>query len=146
MIDPRSDDFLRSYEWRVLRFAVLAEVGARCQCCGASAATGAVINVDHIKPRKTHPELALVKGNLQVLCDACNHGKGNWSTKDWRPMAGFFYQDDSSRKLAHLWDGADTFCRQWSTGGMAKSRPWSAHDQMRPEMRICAQCMNHARR
>lgn len=84
---PHSDDFLQSYEWRRLRIEVIKEQGARCQCCGATPATdGIVIHVDHIKPRKTHPHLALVKSNLQVLCNVCNHGKGNWDTTDWRPQ------------------------------------------------------------
>lgn len=79
-----TDAFLQSYQWRKARMQALIEHGARCQCCGASPATGAVMNVDHIKPRKTHPELALDQSNLQVLCAECNHGKGNWSVKDWR--------------------------------------------------------------
>lgn len=79
-----SDEFLSSYEWRQTRMIALKKYGARCQCCGASPATGAVINVDHIKPRKTHPHLALTLDNLQVLCHDCNHGKGNWDTTDWR--------------------------------------------------------------
>lgn len=83
-INPASGAFLRSYEWRKLRVKVLRKYGARCQCCGATAATGAQINVDHIKPRKHYPELALDENNLQVLCGACNHGKGNWDTTDWR--------------------------------------------------------------
>lgn len=80
-----SDKFLQSYEWRKLRMEALKLHGARCQCCGASPATGAVMNVDHIKPRRTHPELALTLSNLQVLCGECNHGKGNWDQTDWRP-------------------------------------------------------------
>lgn len=79
-----SDDFLRSFEWRKLRMEVLKKYGATCQCCGATRHTGAVINVDHIKPRKYFPELSLDIDNLQVLCGACNHGKGNWDTTDWR--------------------------------------------------------------
>ena len=78
------DSFLFSYEWRKLRMQALKKHGAKCQCCGASPATGAVMNVDHIKPRKTHPELALDINNLQVLCHECNHGKGNWDMTDWR--------------------------------------------------------------
>ncbi len=78
------DLFLFSYEWRKLRMQALKKHGAKCQCCGASPATGAVMNVDHIKPRKTHPELALDINNLQVLCHECNHGKGNWDMTDWR--------------------------------------------------------------
>ena len=84
-VDVRSDEFLGTYEWRSLRMLVLKEYGAKCMCCGATPATGAVMNIDHIKPRKTHPELALSFDNLQVLCHDCNHGKGNWDSTDWRP-------------------------------------------------------------
>lgn len=77
--------FLQSYEWRQLRMRVLTKRGARCECCGASPKDGVtVINVDHIKPRRDFPELALVESNLQVLCAVCNHGKGNWDQTDWR--------------------------------------------------------------
>lgn len=44
------------------------------------------MNVDHIKPRKTHPWLALAASNLQVLCHRCNHGKGNHNTTDFRRL------------------------------------------------------------
>lgn len=79
-----SPDFLQSYEWRKLRLEALKMYGAKCQCCGASPDTGAVMNVDHIKPRKLFPELCLDINNLQVLCHECNHGKGNWDQTDWR--------------------------------------------------------------
>ena len=80
----KSNAFLSSYEWRRVRMEALKMYGGRCQCCGASPATGAVLNVDHIKPRKKYPHLALNVDNLQVLCGACNHGKGNWDETDWR--------------------------------------------------------------
>ncbi len=81
-----SDDFLHSPEWRRLRMQVITTRGNRCECCGASPRDGVtVINVDHIKPRKLFPELALIESNLQVLCAVCNHGKGNWDQTDWRP-------------------------------------------------------------
>lgn len=83
-IHATSDKFLESYEWRRLRMEVLKKYGASCQCCGANRKTGAVIHVDHIKPRKRFPELALDINNLQVLCHECNHGKGNWDMTDWR--------------------------------------------------------------
>lgn len=79
-----SNDFLSSYEWRRLRMQALKLHGAKCQCCGATPSTGAVMNVDHIKPRKLFPNLALELSNLQVLCHECNHGKGNWDMTDWR--------------------------------------------------------------
>lgn len=83
-VDPASNEFLLTYEWRVVRMMALEKYGAVCQCCGASPKTGAVINVDHIKPRRLFPHLALDVNNLQILCHECNHGKGNWSQTDWR--------------------------------------------------------------
>lgn len=83
-----TDGFLSTYEWRRLRMEVIKERGSRCECCGATPADGqTVINVDHIKPRRKYPELALTKANLQVLCSPCNHGKGNWDETDWREQA-----------------------------------------------------------
>lgn len=78
-------DFLSSFAWRQLRMQVLQKYGRVCMCCGASPATGAVMHVDHIKPRRLFPQLALDIDNLQVLCHECNHGKGNWDQTDWRP-------------------------------------------------------------
>jgi 5-methylcytosine-specific restriction endonuclease McrA len=80
-----SNDFLQTYEWRRVRMEALKKYGPVCQCCGASPSTGAVMNVDHIKPRKLFPQLALDVDNLQILCGECNHGKGNWDMTDWRP-------------------------------------------------------------
>lgn len=79
-----SNDFLSTYEWKRVRMMALKKYGPVCQCCGASPSTGAVMNVDHIKPRKLFPQLALDLDNLQVLCGDCNHGKGNWDMTDWR--------------------------------------------------------------
>lgn len=92
-----SDDFLRSYEWRKVRMEVLTKYGAKCQCCGASP-PNVVINVDHIKPRRLFPHLALDVNNLQVLCEDCNHGKGNWDQTDWRQ------EDQDSDVIAFLKD------------------------------------------
>jgi 5-methylcytosine-specific restriction endonuclease McrA len=86
-VNPASDAFLSTYEWRKARMTALKRYGPRCMCCGASPATGAVMNVDHIKPRKLFPHLALDVGNLQILCGPCNHGKGNWDMTDWRGPA-----------------------------------------------------------
>lgn len=82
-VDVRVREFLDTRAWRTLRYRVLKEQGARCQCCGATPKSGAQMNIDHIKPRKTHPNLALDPDNLQVLCSDCNAGKGNWDSTDW---------------------------------------------------------------
>lgn len=83
-VDVTSDAFLSTFQWRKVRMEALKKYGPRCQCCGATPATGAVMNVDHIKPRKKWPSLALDVNNLQILCHDCNHGKGNWDDTDWR--------------------------------------------------------------
>jgi hypothetical protein len=95
-----SKDFLSTYEWRKVRMLALKKYGARCQCCGATPASGAIMNVDHIKPRKLFPELALEVNNLQILCHECNHGKGNWDMTDWRPDQE--YQDSIQNFVIQL--------------------------------------------
>jgi 5-methylcytosine-specific restriction endonuclease McrA len=79
-----SPAFLQSWVWQRLRMKVLEKRGTRCECCGARPEDGVRIHIDHIKPRRRFPELALDESNLQVLCNLCNRGKGNWSEKDWR--------------------------------------------------------------
>lgn len=83
-VDVTTTAFLDTYEWRKLRMEALKKYGPKCMCCGATPQTGAVMNVDHIKPRKLWPSLALDINNLQILCHECNHGKGNWDQTDWR--------------------------------------------------------------
>lgn len=79
-----SDEFYESRAWLELRYRVLAKYGAKCMCCGASRDDGAIIHVDHIKPRSLYPMLALEFSNMQVLCKACNMGKSNKHETDWR--------------------------------------------------------------
>src|SRR5687768_6021724 len=102
-LDPVSDEFLLGYEWRRLRMVVLKKRGARCECCGFTAKDGVKIHVDHIKPRRLFPQLALVEDNLQVLCEVCNHGKGNWDQTDWRtsdkPMPPEHYEPFWTRRV-----------------------------------------------
>jgi len=82
-----SDKFYSSIEWRELRVRVLERYECKCMMCGRSPKEhNVVLNVDHIKPRKKYPHLALVFNNLQVLCGACNHGKGNKFETDYRPQ------------------------------------------------------------
>ena len=87
----QSKEFLETYQWRKVRQEVLLKYKNRCMCCGATPDefNNVYLNVDHIMPRKTHPKLALEVSNLQILCNACNYGKGNWHTEDWRPEETF---------------------------------------------------------
>lgn len=83
---PNAEDpaFLQSKAWKRLRLQAIKLHGSKCQACGATPASGAVLNVDHIKPRLLFPALALRIDNLQVLCSECNEGKGNWDMTDFR--------------------------------------------------------------
>lgn len=82
--------FYASWEWRTLRMRAFVEQGRVCKCCGARAGQITVAGepvrlvVDHIKPLATHWGLRLDFGNVQVLCDECNQGKGAWLVKDFR--------------------------------------------------------------
>jgi hypothetical protein len=78
------DGFYETREWLDLRYRVLQKQGGSCQLCGCRASTDNPIQVDHIKPRSRHPELALAESNMQVLCKRCNHGKSNKDSTDWR--------------------------------------------------------------
>ena len=81
----KSKEFLLTQEWKELRQKVFLKQGNFCCCCGATSnLNGAYLCIDHIKPRKTHPHLALDIDNLQVLCNSCNEGKLNWHDHDWR--------------------------------------------------------------
>lgn len=94
-----SKDFLSTFEWRKVRQEAFLKYGNKCMCCGARPVGDVYLCVDHILPRKTHPELALELNNLQILCNVCNHGKGNWNTKDWRTDAEFIITKDWLNKF-----------------------------------------------
>lgn len=61
----------RGERWRVLRMAILERDGFKCRSCGAPGR----LEVDHIKPVRTHPELSFEPGNLQALCGSCHMKK-----------------------------------------------------------------------
>lgn len=77
------DSFYMSWEWKKVRYNILLKYGRKCMCCGATP-SDTIIIVDHIKPRKKFPELALDENNLQVLCNDCNMGKSNDDYTDFR--------------------------------------------------------------
>lgn len=80
----KSKKFLESDEWLKLRFLAFKKYGNKCQCCGISPKEGAILHVDHIKPRSLFPELATNIKNLQILCRECNLGKSNHYDADFR--------------------------------------------------------------
>lgn len=80
--DPKA--FYATDEWKKIRYSVMVRSSGKCSCCGASAKTGATLQVDHIIPRWKDPSKQFDVNNLQVLCGDCNSGKGAWDSTDWR--------------------------------------------------------------
>jgi hypothetical protein len=80
----QSPAFTRSADWARLRYDFMRDYEGRCHCCRQGSDDRVKVNVDHIHPRTTHPQFALSYANLQVLCSACNRGKGNRDRTDWR--------------------------------------------------------------
>lgn len=80
------DSFYNSRQWRQVRYKALKFSDGRCDLCGRSKHDGALLHVDHIKPRSKRPDLELVVSNLQILCDSCNLGKSNTDDTDWRGL------------------------------------------------------------
>jgi len=95
--DLNPEVFYKSWRWKELRLIALDTCGRRCVSCGAkpSANNSVVLHVDHIKPLRCHPELALDLSNLQVLCEDCNQGKSWFNTMDYR-------DDDQREKLSSI--------------------------------------------
>lgn len=95
-------DFYESRAWLELRYRILQKQGGSCKLCGCRGSADNPIQVDHIKPRSTHPELELVESNLQVLCKNCNQGKSNRDDTDWRWKASRELSESIDRKAAIL--------------------------------------------
>jgi hypothetical protein len=93
-------EFYASWEWKRLRYEFLKQQRRRCQCCGAMAADGAKIVVDHIKPIRRFWHLRLEISNLQLLCDDCNMGKGSHDYTDWSEMP--CADDGQRRRMARI--------------------------------------------
>ena len=102
-----SQKVTRTKRWKVLRMAVLERDGFACKACGARGR----LEVDHIKPVRTHPELSFEPGNLQPLCATCHtrktrlecgHPPKSDGRKDW---AGFVKTLERGGKRFSIPDG-----------------------------------------
>lgn len=79
----------RGRRWQGLRQEVLRRDGFACVQCG----TRGPLEIDHIKPVRTHPELSYDPANLQSLCAPCHtrktriecgHAPQNPEREKWR--------------------------------------------------------------
>jgi 5-methylcytosine-specific restriction endonuclease McrA len=60
-----------SKRWQSIRWEALRRDRFRCVKCGVRGR----LEVDHIKPVRTHPELSFTLSNLQSLCASCHTKK-----------------------------------------------------------------------
>lgn len=83
----------RGPRWQALRMSILDRDGHACRQCGDRGR----LEVDHIKPVRTHPALAYDPANLQALCPACHtrktrlecgHPERSPEARDWARMVG----------------------------------------------------------
>jgi len=72
---PESDKFYGTALWRKCRDAYIAEHPLCCNCKSHGLIVPAHV-VDHIKPYKEYPELALDWDNLRSLCMTCHNSIG----------------------------------------------------------------------
>lgn len=59
------------------------------------------------------------------------------------PLDGWLIRKTGERARAHIWSGADTVCRMWSTGGLIQSKYQIASD--RGEHPVCHICQRLSR-
>jgi 5-methylcytosine-specific restriction protein A len=78
--------FYCSAAWRRLRAAHLTE-SPLCADCKNEGIIEPATQVDHVKDRKDHPELALDQSNLRSLC-LSHHSRKTASTRRWGSKAG----------------------------------------------------------
>lgn len=81
--------FVDTPEYRELRIRVLKRDNFSCQLCGIRGEKGIrpILNVHHIKPRKSFPELSLIESNCIVLCLEC-HKKTDTYLNRWQDYSG----------------------------------------------------------
>lgn len=129
-----SSDFFNSSAWHRVRFATLRRYGAACMACGRGKKEGAILQVDHIRPRSKFPELALAMDNLQVLCRECNMGKSNVFMDDFTGMTEERKrQDEALKQWAQFRMRAYERLREWirmkwhlakSSGNEVEAKAW----------------------
>ena len=67
-----SHNFYAQQRWRKLAAQIRKRDNMRCAFCGTACGFKGDAIVDHIKPRRLHPELAYDPNNLQLLCKRCH--------------------------------------------------------------------------
>ena len=82
---PKNGTF-GSWSYYKVANKVKARDGARCTICGQGEEDGAIIEIDHLRPRSRGGED--VPDNLRATCRACNRIRGNRAMSDAAVRAG----------------------------------------------------------
>ena len=69
------EKIIHSRRWQAVRLLALRRDGYLCVKCRAEGFIERARDVDHVKPRDTHPELAFDPDNLMSLCRAHHNAK-----------------------------------------------------------------------
>lgn len=67
-------DSIAGKEWKQRQYE---EQQGKCSDCSLVAYSVEYLEIDHIKPISTNPELAIDTKNLRLVCSPCNRKKGN---------------------------------------------------------------------
>lgn len=78
------------------------------------------------KKSKPLSDYVIGKYGSSKVCKKCQTSKGNAIvaskiTEGTLCQTEYLIRDKGNVKAAHIWNGSDTLCRMWSTGGMNKS-------------------------
>lgn len=88
--DTQGYKLIHSSKWKKFRRRIIASDGGYCQRCKIKYGTYTFDNLEvhHIKPRNTHPELMFEEDNVITVCKTCNAELGlegidfEWNPKD----------------------------------------------------------------
>lgn len=72
--------FYKSNKWKLLRLEYMEKNKTKyfkCNYCDENVSLKKSLNIDHIRPLKTHWHLRLDINNLQILCKDCNKFKAS---------------------------------------------------------------------
>lgn len=96
----------RGPRWKALRIQALDRDGWQCVKCGERRR----LEVDHILPVRTHPELSYSLDNLQCLCGRCHaqktrievgHKPLSPARQEWRDLMRDMRASQTSKRNKH---------------------------------------------
>jgi 5-methylcytosine-specific restriction endonuclease McrA len=99
------DPFYSSPEWLAVRRQALIRDRYCCTVCQRDVHKKGESRVDHIKPKREFPHLALVLSNLRTLCKSCDNKRH--AEKGGRPVYGIA-SDGTPLDPNHPWNRTDS--------------------------------------